>query len=379
MKSKKETLSMEKNNRNLKRNIRKNYTIIISVIIFLISFSLLLTMCYLLENSRFYTFIIEIGYAFMFYVPFFFIIRYISKSRYQFYLINLLVALSAYTALFASLMTKITPILSDYKYFPLVDVIYLISAGLANISSYLYIIFVVTDRKLIMPLQSIIKKKKSVESELRSQKRELSMFNRIIAHDIKNNLTNIKGFSELFIKDQENYEIIKRQIAQIQELLENSLKLAAAGKIIDESEPVDLNKLISDIMKDIIPNGVELIQQIIPIVYGDKQKLRQAFKNILENAIIHGKPQTIEVSSEFEQKTLFIKICDDGAKISKEIIQNFSNEDYMVDLKKNHLGLKIIKRIINAHDWGIKIKNDPFTTYVIRIPEGHYRIDTQIK
>jgi signal transduction histidine kinase len=276
-------------------------------------------------------------------------------------------------------MTKITPILSNYNYFPLLEVIYLISTGVTNIFSYLYIIFVATDRKLIKPLQSIINKKKSVESELRSQKRELSMFSRIIAHDIKNNLTNIKGFSELFIDDQENYNIIKRQIAQIQELLDKSLKLADAGKIIDESKQVDLNKLIRDIMTDIVPNGVELIQQIIPIVYGDKQKLRQAFKNILENAILHGKPQTIEVSSEFEQKTLFIKICDDGAKISKKIIQNFSNEDYMVDLKKNHLGLKIIKRIINAHGWGIQIQNDPFTTYVISIPEGHYRIDTQIK
>lgn len=41
----------------------------------------------------------------------------------------------------------------------------------------------------------------------------------------------------------------------------------------------------------LVPNNIEIFIEPIPIVPGDKQKLWQAFKNILENAVIHGNPK----------------------------------------------------------------------------------------
>ncbi len=63
----------------------------------------------------------------------------------------------------------------------------------------------------------------------------------MMAHDLRSNLTSIKGYTELILKesDKKNSQIILEKIKQIQKLLETSVKLADSGKVIDNSEIVD--------------------------------------------------------------------------------------------------------------------------------------------
>ncbi len=352
--------------------ISLNYKIIVSVLIFNMSFSVLLVMAYLLERSHFFIFLFEIGYTLIIALFFTIIMRYIAKSTYHFYLIVLLSLLSGYSALFASLMTKIIPILPSSDSLLVWVLLLIVMAGI-NIVSYLNLIFMIINKKLLEPLQNIIRNKRKTEEKLRDKKKELSLFNHIIAHDIKNYLTTIKGYAELYLMDKDKYDTIKRQVNQVLELLDNSLELAEAGKVIDDKKPVDLNKVIQEVVKNVVPENINVSIQSIPMVNGDRQKLTQAIKNILENAVIHGKPQNIKISSEIQDSGLTIRISDDGTKIPKEIIDYFDEDDYMVRLKQQYLGLKIIKRIVNAHGWNISIKNNPNTTYIIRIPKSVFK------
>ena len=353
--------------------MRVNYIFLILISIFILSFTVLLIMVNFQKASFLNSYLIVILYYIVIAFLIILVVWRLSKSKYEVLLIVLLVGLTGYSALFSSMMRNLSWTLFTSDPSLLLEGIIITSMSILNPLSGIILILKISKRRILEPLQKVIKRKNEVVTELRNQKRELSMFNRIIAHDIKDNLSNIKGYSQLYLKNdkREQYKIIERQIKQIQDLLERSLKLANAGKIIDEMEPVDLNKLIAIIVRDTIPNYIETSLQTIPIVYGDKQKLKQAFANILKNAGIHGRPKRIKVTSNFAEQKLIIKISNDGSKIANEIIENFTSQAYMAELKKSHLGLKIIKRIINAHGWEINIKNCPKTTYIVHIPRKY--------
>ena len=66
-----------------------------------------------------------------------------------------------------------------------------------------------------------------------------------------------------------------------------------------------------------------------------------------------------------------IFIENDGKPISKEFIEEFHDPNFSIDFNKKGLGLKIVKRIIEAHNWKITIKNEPCTAIIIKIPSNY--------
>ena len=195
----------------------------------------------------------------------------------------------------------------------------------------------------------------------------------MMAHDLRSNLTAIKGYTDLASKesDKNNSQIILEKIEQIQQLLETSVKLADSGKVIDNSEIVDLYALTSEIAKTIVPKHITVDINSLPSVYADKPRLYQVWKNIVENAVIHGSPKQIKISSKVKNGFTLISIENDGNSISKELIEEFHEPNFSLDFHKKGIGLKIVKRIIEAHNWKITIVNNPFTTFVISIPANN--------
>ncbi len=314
-------------------------------------------------------FIIELCFGLIFFPPIFLISWFLRKTRYQFDLVMILSGICAYGAYLADLMTKSTPNWGPLKH-NIPFIIGFIILGLLNIISLLHITSSLTKKRILNPLYQALKQKNKIEKKLRKQKRELSHFAHMMAHDLRSNLTSIKGFAQLMSNDSDNKisHIILNKIQQIQNLLETSLQLADSGKVIDNPELVDLNDLTKEIAKSILPKHIDLKIDGLPKVSADKNRLYQVLKNILENAFIHGNPKTIKIYSHLKNISHLVFIENDGEPISKEIIENFHNSNFSIDFSNKHIGLKIVKRIIEAHNWKIKIKDQPYTTFIIKIP-----------
>ncbi|MFX1567066.1 MAG: sensor histidine kinase [Promethearchaeota archaeon] len=276
----------------------------------------------------------------------------------------------AYGAYLADLMTKSTPnwgpLRSNIPF-----LIGFVILGLSNIISLLDITVFITKKKILNPLHQAIKQNKEKEKVLHRQKQELSQFAHMMSHDLRSNLTSIKGYLEIILTESTNEKIqgMLKKIEQIQDLLETSVKLADSGKVIDTAEIVDLHELTLEVTDTIIPKHINCNIDGLPMVLADKHRIYQVMKNILENAVIHGKPEFINIFSKHENGDIIIVIENDGFTIPNDFIESFNDPNFSLDFRNKGIGLKIVKRIIEAHNWKISITNDPQTTFLINIPE----------
>ena len=108
-------------------------------------------------------------------------------------------------------------------------------------------------------------------------------------------------------------------------------------------------------------------------VYADKEKIRQVFINLIDNAIKYGKQNGIVEASVYkiDGKRILIEISDDGSGIAEEHIGRIFERFYRTDHARSRkvggsgLGLAICKHIIEAHHQSIHVRSaiDVGTTF----------------
>ncbi len=204
---------------------------------------------------------------------------------------------------------------------------------------------------------------KQVEKKLRRQKEELSEFAHFIAHDLSNCLTSIEGYTQLLDLEYDETHIISKQIEYMKSLLTRSLTLADAGLAIKKDKNVDLNFLIESVAESIIPKNIAFTHDKLPTILCDQERLAQVFKNLFENALIHGKPHKIMIKLEEGEKFLKILIINDGIPIPPEIQKRIFNYGFTTQKESMGLGLSIVRKIIEAHGWYITVQSDKKSTF----------------
>ena len=204
------------------------------------------------------------------------------------------------------------------------------------------------------------------QEQLKREKDELSIFAHMMAHDMRNMLSSIHGYASLLLpkeEDQEIVENIKKVATKSFQFLSRSLELAEAGRIIEKQDKINLNQIIKETVELVVPNTIKVeLAEDFPIIQGDSEKIYQIFKNLLENAVNHGKPTLIQIKYEENTKNRYINILNDGTKISDNIRKNLFNG------KLKGLGFKIIKKIVDAHGWKIKLLKGETTIFQIILP-----------
>ena len=217
-----------------------------------------------------------------------------------------------------------------------------------------------------------ITERKEAEKEIMQQKEELSDFAHLMAHDIRNSLTAIEGFIDLIeVKYDSTYvDTINKQLLYMRELLDRSIELAEAGRVIEKSDDVDLNKIFKECAAMTIPEGIVFTHDDLPKAKADMKKLSQIIKNLFENAVRHGKPNKIEVLYKETENDSIIYIQNDGKKVDPKVIHEaFEAKFSTKELKELH-GLTIVKKLIEAHDWNICLEKDKdITSFRIIIPK----------
>ncbi|TXT54642.1 MAG: putative Histidine kinase [Candidatus Thorarchaeota archaeon] len=204
---------------------------------------------------------------------------------------------------------------------------------------------------------------------LMRQKEELSEFAHAMSHDLQTYFHNIFGYAVLL---EEEYtpkyiEAIKRSIRSMEKLLSRSIELADSGLVIGDRINVDLNTLIQHAAKEILPEDIIFEMDALPSVKCDYQKIDQVVRNILNNAVEHANPRLIRVSVGEEKDSLTLSFCNDGDSIPPEYHDKLFMYKFSTK-KKGGMGLRIVKRIIDAHNWSIRLDIGDMTCFTILIP-----------
>lgn len=237
---------------------------------------------------------------------------------------------------------------------------------------------------LVIIIDDITEIKKLQKELIRNEKlAALGELSAGIAHEIRNPLGIIKAIEQTMRNELKgNIEAIK-ELEIIDEEVERANKVVKA--LMEYGRPpkgekvlYSVGSVITDVLtitnKYIIQHGVNVIcnnTDEIPS-YIDKELLKQAFVNIIFNAVQampHGGNLMITVSN---YKGTFIKVNfeDSGTGISEENIDKIFNPFFTTKDDGTGLGLSIVHRIIEDHNGIINVssKEGKGTMFEVMLP-----------
>jgi len=216
-----------------------------------------------------------------------------------------------------------------------------------------------------------------MKGELREKDRMQNEFIMVASHELRTPIQPILGFAELALKGKigtpEALKKILEEARRLKRLADDILDVSQieGGKITYKMEDIYINDVIEGVVESfspLVPTGVRLITDLSSVdgfLKGDRERLRQAFSNILDNAIKFTQSGKIIVSCSKlkDSEELQIRISNEGNEIPHEILPRlfakFVAKD--IDGRNKHgtgLGLFITKAIIEGHNGQIRAEND---------------------
>ncbi len=207
---------------------------------------------------------------------------------------------------------------------------------------------------------------------IRANQDSLSFF----AHELKNPLTSIIGYSDLFLRIQkrkteekdsytnlEHIERVLRNGRKLLRLINDLLEISRydAGQMKLQPEPLDVCKVIYNVYEVLESLAGEKDLQVVidcdrapEKVITDSLRLQQIVTNLLSNAIRYTESGTVKVKSEIlDDNKWAIAVSDTGTGISPEdqakIFEPYfrvgsSHKSYLPD--STGLGLAIVLRLV---------------------------------
>ncbi|MDA2008610.1 PAS domain-containing sensor histidine kinase [Bacillus cereus group sp. Bcc09] len=237
--------------------------------------------------------------------------------------------------------------------------------------------------KIMIIVRDITERKKT--EELLNKSDTLAAIGQLaagVAHEVRNPLTVIKGFIQLFQinkEDQEKYfDLMLSEIERIEAILQEFLSIAKTDEISTEKKNIyQIFKNVVSLMntKAIMTNiQVELYTNSKDIIIEcSENQLKQVFINILQNSI-EAMPDGGEISihiKEIGKDGIIISVIDKGIGIPEERIKRLGEPFYSTKEKGTGIGLMLSYKIIESHQGNISIMSEVGvgTTVTIYLPK----------
>ncbi len=214
----------------------------------------------------------------------------------------------------------------------------------------------------------------------------------IAAHDLKNPLQVISGFSSL-IDDAASLDEAKQHATLIQsssgrmlKLIKDLLETAAldSGKLDLNKIPVNLADLLRAVAEHNRPNAekksqtIELALEENEIVEIDVERMREVFENLVSNAVKYSpNSKRIVVGSRRSELGVEVFVKDEGQGLTEEDKQKLFGKFQRLSARptggesSTGLGLSIVKQLVELHGgkvWAESDGKDKGTTFFVALP-----------
>jgi signal transduction histidine kinase len=206
-------------------------------------------------------------------------------------------------------------------------------------------------------------------SQLEAVNRELESFTYSVAHDLRAPLRHIQGFADALMEDgaerldpaaREYLSRIVESTRRMDQLINDLLGLAQVGRQELHFQPVDLNALLPDVVRDLAHEmeGRNIQWRIgdLAVVECDPGLIRLVFYNLLSNAVKYTRPRD-PAAIEIGQMTLdgerIVFVRDNGVgfnmKYAHKLFGVFERLHRREDFEGTGVGLATVQRIIHKH------------------------------
>ncbi|MBM4169609.1 MAG: HAMP domain-containing protein [Ignavibacteria bacterium] len=230
---------------------------------------------------------------------------------------------------------------------------------------------------------------------LKSSVEKMQQFSLDASHELRTPLTIIRGEVEVALRDKKVQRATRKILSSIHEEL---LRLSAivdgllllmksdSGRTSFHFHEVPLHTLINDVVSDAIVLAstkgirVSLEQNHHSTILGDPIRLRQLFRNLIDNAVKytprHG---TITISHTHRDSNAIVSIRDTGIGISQRELSAVFDRFYRTKQGEratptgSGLGLSIAKWIAESHEGSIAVQSRlrEGSTFTVYLPLAH--------
>jgi PAS domain S-box-containing protein len=283
---------------------------------------------------------------------------------------------------------------------PFVDQVLVGSAGIRNATvvlphdgrdkEFLVSAFHMEDAHRVMGVAVLLKDLESVKTvqSLVSYSAKLAALGRLtsgVAHEVKNPLNAMMIHVELLkerledagVDVRQSLEVIGSEIRRLDRVVQGFLKFMRPQELM--LKPVDLNAMLQSVCAlleaESQSHGVRFVLDLdadLPAVSADEELLRQAFINVLQNAV-----QAMPTGGAVRLRTrpdaldwVRVTVTDQGVGIAPEDVDKIFKLYYTSKVGGSGIGLSVVYRIVQLHDGTIEAKSEPGrgTAMIVRLP-----------
>ena len=211
-----------------------------------------------------------------------------------------------------------------------------------------------------------------------------------VSHELRTPLTAIKGWAETIGSMPDDSEtivkgmrVITSETERLSEMVEELLDFSRMqnGKFTLTKGNVDILAELGDAVliytEKAKQEGIELVYaepEDLPAVYGDRNRLRQVFINVIDNAIKYSeKGGLVTVQAILaDENRIEIEVSDTGCGISPEDLPKIKTKFFRANHNKrgSGIGLAVADEIITMHSGTLEVFSEQGmgTTVVIMLP-----------
>lgn len=226
--------------------------------------------------------------------------------------------------------------------------------------------------------------------ELQTAEKLKNEFISSVSHELRTPLTAIKGWGETILDGGEidsetltkGMKVIISETDRLSGMVEELLDFSRiqSGRMRLSMEKIDLLAELEEAVlmytEKAKRDNIELMfdePETALAVIGDRNRLRQVFINVIDNAIKYSNPGcTVAVACGLDNDAIYISVTDNGCGISREDLPKIKQKFYKANLTRrgSGIGLAVADEIIAMHNGSMEIESELGigTTVTILLP-----------
>jgi PAS domain S-box-containing protein len=241
----------------------------------------------------------------------------------------------------------------------------------------------------------LLEREHAARIEAENALRIRDQFLAVAAHELKNPLTALQGYTEVLQRhavreqtlnerDQQTLQIIATQVKRFHGLIDSLLDIGQiqVGGLSITRKPLELYSLVRALVEEIQPSlerhTVRLeCEADALIIAGDAGRLEQVVQNLLQNALKYS-PQggVVTVRVYHQNDRAYLAISDQGIGIPQAAQANLFQQFYRAtnveaqQIQGMGIGLYVVKEIVTLHDGEITVKSreGEGSTFTVSLP-----------
>ena len=247
----------------------------------------------------------------------------------------------------------------------------------------------------VIVLSDVTEERVSMEERLESER--IDSIVRLaagVAHELGNPLNSLTIHLQLIerklkklakqpdaTKLTESLQVCQGEVERLDGIITHFLKAIRPQKL--ELNELDLLGLVEDVLRvqeaELSNRKLEVKVEVsddLPIILGDRNQIKQAFFNLIKNAMEAMQPSgSLRILARCDDDFVYLQFVDDGSGISEEDLSKVFQAYYTTKEEGHGLGMMIVERIMREHGGHINIESrkEAGTAITLQFHQQHRR------